>query len=116
MADRGEATGYYDGQNGYQQYQQPQYQPPTQPPPHSQYQPPSQPPPQSQYQQYEQPQQQQQQYGMQDYSGKPEQNYSQAPPIYNEGFVAPQDNKQSFQQTFRIKPKWNDLWAGLLVW
>lgn len=28
----------------------------------------------------------------------------------------PQDNKQSFEQTFKIeKPKLNDLWAGILV-
>ena len=102
MAHRGAADGYYNEQNAYQQYppapQAQQYQQP----PHAQYQPPSQPPPQ--------------QYGMENDGGKNEQNYSQAPPEYGATFVPPQNNKQDFQQTFRItKPKWNDLWAGILV-
>jgi hypothetical protein len=66
------------------------------------YQPPSQPPPQ--------------QYGMQTYNGKSGQDYSQAPPTYGATFVPPQNNKQDFQQTFKVpQPKWNDLWAGILV-
>ena len=39
-----------------------------------------------------------------------------APPTYGQDFHMPQDNKQSFAQTFKVaKPKLNDLWAGLLV-
>jgi hypothetical protein len=39
-----------------------------------------------------------------------------APPTYGQDFHMPQDNKQSFEQTFKIeKPKLNDLWAGILV-
>jgi hypothetical protein len=58
--------------------------------------------------------QQQQQYGMQ------EQNYGQAPPQYGNNSYAPQNyeaqgEKQDFQQAFKLdKPKFNDLWAGLL--
>lgn len=41
---------------------------------------------------------------------------SQPPPTYGQNFVPPQDSKQTFHQTFKIeKPKYNDLWAGLLV-
>jgi hypothetical protein len=102
MPRRGEADGYYNDQSVYQQYptlpQAQQYQQP----PQTLYQPPAQPPPQ--------------QYGINNYDGKNEQNYSQAPPTYSATFVPPQNNKQDFQQTFRItKPKWNDLWAGILV-
>lgn len=39
-----------------------------------------------------------------------------APPTYGQDFHMPQDNKQSFEQTFKVeKPKLNDLWAGILV-
>ena len=105
MAHEGQAASYYEeGQERYQQYQAP-----TGPPP-----------PQAGYQQYEQPQyqqqppqQQQQQYGQTDnYESK----YSQPPPSYGENFNAPQDNKQDFAQTFVVqKPKYNDLWAGILL-
>ena len=38
------------------------------------------------------------------------------PPTYGQDFHMPQDNKQSFEQTFKVeKPKLNDLWAGILV-
>jgi len=38
-------------------------------------------------------------------------NYGYQPPQY-----APEGEKQDFNQTFKIeKPKWNDLWAGLLL-
>lgn len=42
-------------------------------------------------------------------------NYSQPPPQYgpNGGY----GEKPTFDQAFKLdKPKWNDLWAGLLVW
>jgi hypothetical protein len=57
-----------------------------------------------------QPQQQQQQYGQQpQYSDAPP-NYGYTPPIYD-----PNGEKQHFDQTFKVeKPKWNDLWAGIL--
>lgn len=61
------------------------------------------------------------------------QPYEQPQPVYN-GYQAPPppeqqqpyarppngyggaDEKQSFDQTFKIeKPKWNDVWAGILV-
>ncbi|KAK4922812.1 pH nine-sensitive protein 1, partial [Elasticomyces elasticus] len=43
------------------------------------------------------------------------QNYSQNPPTFGDNFVSPMDDKQTFQQTFKInKPKFNDLWAGIL--
>jgi len=107
MADRGEAAGYYNDdnapksypmqpQNGYQQqYQQPQYQ---------------------QQQQY----QPQQQGGPQYQNGQQYQQYSQEPPNYNQGqSYAPVGfgggEKPTFEQAFKIeKPKWNDLWAGIL--
>lgn len=55
-------------------------------------------------------------YGEHNYGGKNEQNYCEAPPTYGATFVPPQTNKQDFQQTFKVtKPKWNDLWAGILV-
>lgn len=52
---------------------------------------------------------------MQNYhGGGGDQKFSQAPPDY--GFNAPQNNKQDFDQTFKIqKPRWNDLWAGIAV-
>ena len=63
------------------------------------------------------------------YKGQP---YGQQPPQYGQNYAPPQgpppmqqpegyqqngyaDNKQSFEQTFKLdKPKYNDLWAGLL--
>jgi hypothetical protein len=39
-----------------------------------------------------------------------------APPTYGQDFNTTQDNKQTFEQTFKVeKPKLNDLWAGILV-
>ncbi|ERF74822.1 Protein pns1 [Endocarpon pusillum Z07020] len=39
-----------------------------------------------------------------------------APPTYGQDFHMSQDNKQSFEQTFKVqKPKLNDLWAGILL-
>jgi hypothetical protein len=64
------------------------------------------------------------------YQGQP---YGQQPPQYNQSYAPPQgpppmqqqngyqqngygDNKQSFEQTFKLdKPKYNDWWAGLLL-
>lgn len=72
------------------------------------------------YQQpYQQPQSHSQQYQkgprrQEMHDGK-QQDYPQNPPQYGASFQAPMDDKQTFQQTFKIeKPKWNDLWAGLL--
>ena len=53
--------------------------------------------------------------------GPPPSNYPQPPPNY--GVNAPYagqplggDGKQTFEQTFKLeKPKYNDLWAGILV-
>jgi hypothetical protein len=98
MAHQGQAADYYDNRDTYQEYQPPQGAP-------SQgYQ--SYPPPQQGYdQQYKPPQQTQ-------YEPK----YNAQPPTYGENFNAPQDSNQDFKDTFKIqKPKWNDLWAGLLV-
>ena len=51
--------------------------------------------------------------------GPPPQQYpppEQKPPTYGQNFDAPTAEKQSFDQTFKVeKPKWNDLWAGLLL-
>ena len=63
-------------------------------------------------------QQPQQQYQMQNAP-----NYQQQPPTYesgpkygNGGPPPNLDGKQTFDQAFKIdKPKWNDLWAGILV-
>jgi len=104
MADsRGEAAGYYQqqGGNGYgpgpqmQYEQQPYSQPYGQPQYQQQYPPPQNPP----------------------YQQKPQ--YDQGgnnPPPY--GYQPPQavSGEYTFDQAFRIdKPKWNDLWAGILV-
>ena len=96
MAHQGEAAGYYQQpQQGYNG----SYQPPQGPPPQQYGQ-------QSQYQQgYPPPQQQ--------FDNQP---YSQNPPTYGDNFVPPVDEKQTFQQTFKVqKPKFNDLWAGILL-
>lgn len=64
----------------------------------------------------------QQFYGEQQQYGSPQ--YQQPPPGYGPGpgpdpkynNSGTMDNKQSFEQTFKIdKPKYNDLWAGILV-
>lgn len=78
--------GYSNGGGGYQQ----QYQP--------------QPPPATHQQQYQQP---------------PQQPYQQAPPQNGNGYMPAQgyggNEKASFEEQFNIpKPKWNDLWAGIL--
>lgn len=56
------------------------------------------------------------------YQGAPELKYQQAPPNYGQNFqniAGPPpsgDGKQTFAQAFNLeKPKYNDLWAGLLV-
>lgn len=60
------------------------------------------PPPQN----YQQTQQEQ-------YDGKV---YTQNPPMYGDNFVPPMDDKQTFQQTFKIdRPQYHDKWAGLLL-
>lgn len=64
------------------------------------------------YQQQQQPQYQQQQqpYG-QPPPGGPPQNYNN-----NNNNNQNYGEKPTFDQTFKIeKPKWNDLWAGILV-
>lgn len=68
-------------------------------------------------------------YGNGAYQGQPqnqappEAKYQQQPPNYGQNYqnggapVGPSgDGKQTFSQAFKIdKPKWNDLWAGILV-
>jgi hypothetical protein len=108
MANQGEAAQYFQGEggrgynninnnNGYQMQQPPQqqqgygYGAPQQ---QNGYGPPSGPPPQ---------QQQQHNYG----GGMP------PPPNYGQQYGA--DQKPQFEEAFKIeKPKWNDLWAGIL--
>lgn len=42
--------------------------------------------------------------------------FTQMVPGYEQNFNPPMDEKQDFQQTFKIeKPKFNDVWAGVLV-
>lgn len=103
MAQQGEAGGYYNNQ----------YQAPPGPPPSGYQQP--------QQQQFAYaggpplPQGQQLNHGSEEY-GKPQPEYPQNPPQYGSGFTPPMDDKQTFQQTFKIeKPKWNDLWAAVLL-
>ena len=107
MAHQGQAADYYNQPMGgapYEQQQGYQQHPPPNGPPQG-YQQPYPPPQQQSY-----PPPQQQPYPPQD------PKYTVQPPTYGENFVPPQDNKQSFQETFKIKkPKFNDLWAGLLV-
>ncbi|KAK5087052.1 putative choline transporter, neither null mutation nor overexpression affects choline transport [Lithohypha guttulata] len=102
MAQQGEAGAYYN-----QPYQQ------QQPQGYAQYQPPTGPP--QNYQQFQQgPAQPFPPMQQGPYDGK--QIGQQNPPMYGESFVPPMDDKQTFQDTFKIqKPKWNDLWAGLLL-
>lgn len=74
--------------------------PPPQPPqygsqPYGVYQPPPNPPPQPQY------------------GPPPNTPPTNFPPTNGDGEF---DEKLAFDQTFKIeKPKWNDLWAGILV-
>lgn len=53
------------------------------------------------------------------YQGGPEPKYQQAPPNYGQDFQgAPQvqGDKTTFAQAFKLdRPKYNDLWAGILV-
>ncbi|KXJ89328.1 plasma-membrane choline transporter-domain-containing protein [Microdochium bolleyi] len=91
-------NGYNNNQNNWQP-QQNQYQPP--PPPNY-----GQPPPE----QYAMPNYQQPQ-------GPPPQQQQPPPqqPSYNGGGYGNGDEKGTFDQAFKIeKPKWNDLWAGIL--
>jgi hypothetical protein len=98
---------YYNGNE--------QYRPPPGPPQSQQQQynsPQAQgyPPPQG-YEQYEQPQNHGYPPPQQPPPNKTNEGYAQ-PPTYGQNF----DNKEDFQQTFKIeKPKFNDLWAGILV-
>jgi hypothetical protein len=71
------------------------------------------------------PQQPQQAYNQQAYNNEyqgQEPKYTQQPPNYGQNYNAPppqiaeMGGKKSFDQTLKIqKPKWNDLWAGILV-
>lgn len=131
MAQQGESAGYYSqqpyqqpyqqsNQQSYQQsYQQP-YQPPPGPPQNNpqyenvqnaEYQAPSGPPQNySQYQQAPPP------HGQ---DTEKFQGYAVPPPIYGDNggnFAPPMDDKQTFQETFKIqKPKYNDVWAAVLL-
>jgi len=77
----------------------------------------SAPPPPQQQSQY------QQNYQMQDPNYPPPQNagYTQAPPQYSNipgygGAPPPTDGKNTFDAAFKVdKPKWKDVWAGILV-
>lgn len=87
----GEADGYFNPGQQPAQAPPPQYSSYQQPDPYQAYQ---QPPPVQQ----QPPPPPQQQYGA---------------PVGGYGEF---DEKQSFDQTFKIEgPKWNDLWAGILV-
>ena len=61
---------------------------------------------------------QQPQYQMQQPQLYPQEEpkYGQPPPNYGQNFQTSGGGKQSFEQTFKVeRPKWNDLWAGILV-
>ncbi len=69
-------------------------------------------------------QQSNQAYGMRQYANgtgyqqntQQDPQYTQPPPNYEGPKPTYYDGKQSFEQTFKInKPKYNDLWAGILV-
>jgi hypothetical protein len=93
MANQGEASNYYGGNNGYQM---------------------NQPPPQQQGYGYGAPQQN----GYGPPSGPPPQQHNYGggmPPPPNYGQQYNGDQKPQFEEAFKIeKPKWNDLWAGIL--
>lgn len=59
------------------------------------------------------------QYPPQGYNNGPEPKYQQAPPNYGQNYQgAPpmQGDKPTFAQTFKLdRPKYNDLWAGILA-
>lgn len=74
------------------------------------------------------PDQNKQGYGMQQqqpmqYPPPTQNGYQQPPPNYGQNFqnpgqapMASGEGKQTFDQTFKLdKPKYNDLWAGILV-
>lgn len=77
----------------------------------------------NQYQQQPQPYQQEPQYQQpQKYQQEPQyqqpQQYQQAPPQYGQPMpgYGPNPGKDTFDQAFKIdKPKYNDVWAGVLV-
>lgn len=55
------------------------------------------------------------------YQGPNQQKYQQGPPNYGQDFqqnngIPQGDGKQTFAQAFKLdKPKYNDIWAGILV-
>ncbi len=56
-------------------------------------------------------------------NGLHEPKYEQRPPQYEANKAASNSppivngNKQSFDEAFKVeRPRWHDLWAGLLVW
>lgn len=66
-------------------------------------------PPQGGYYQQQPPPQQP--YGQ----PPPQQGYG-GPPPQQQGYATDGHEKMTFDQTFKVeKPKWNDLWAGILV-
>jgi hypothetical protein len=94
-----QGQGYNQGYNqqnqqGYNQGQGMEYQkPPPEQPPFGQQQPP---------------------FGQQ--QPPPQQQYSGQPPTYGYQPPQPGTEKYSFDDAFKVeKPKWNDLWAGILV-
>ena len=96
------SQSYYAEGQQQQQYGQPQYN--------------QQQPGYGQQMQYEN----QNQYGNNQYDNQPNNNAQPTgpPPSYGQPYTqAPvEGNKFSFDQTFKIeKPKYNDLWAGILV-
>ena len=60
---------------------------------------------------------QQMQYPPQSYgNGNGETKYQQPPPNYGQSSQTGGDYKQDFSQVFKIeRPRWNDLWAAILV-
>ena len=59
--------------------------------------------------------------GRQGYQGAPQPSYQQPPPNYGQplqtgGPPVQRDGKQTFSEAFKLdKPRYNDLWAGILV-
>lgn len=118
----GEADSYANGGNErgppqqWGQQQQQQYGQPYGQQPYGQQ------PYQQQQQQYQEPQQQQPQQGYnnqsQDPNGyqQPPQGQYGAPPPYSFNPPKGNDPNYSFDEAFKVeKPKYNDLWAGILV-
>ncbi len=59
-------------------------------------------------------------YNSNGYQEGPDSRYQQPPPTYGQNYqnAGPPltDGKQTFDQAFKLdRPKWNDLWAGILV-